>query len=283
MVTKQKQYPDIGFVLRSDKMPTPIHTRYALTILFMVVYISLGFLLRLEAASYLLLGIPLTLIFQLFIVRQPLHRLWLREGEKFHLNKSGWIITLCFMAFPIYRTIELATQDKLTLINLGYYSAAILGSFGAGYCYSHFTKKTAKDFLLCFGIIAVLRISWYFFPFIFGNREFNPDYMQGIRSLLTYIPVAFVVEEVVFRGMLDPYIHQSKKTNDWWSAIFISCIWGLWHLPLSINIDPLWIIALPLRASLWGICLSIFWRRTGNLAVPGFSHAFVDAIRDALK
>ena len=269
--------------MRSDKMLAPIHIRYALTILFMVVYVSLGFLLRLEAISYLLLGIPLTLVFQLFIVRQPLHKLWLRDGERFHLNKLGWTITLCFIAFPIYKAIELATQDKLTLLSLGYYSAAILGAFGAGYCYSNFTKKTAKDFLLCFLIIAVLRMSWHFFPYIFGNHEFNPDYIRGIESLLTYIPVAFVVEEVVFRGMLDTYINQSKKQNSFWSAIFISCIWGLWHLPLSLDINPLWIVVLPLRASLWGICLSIFWRKTGNLAVPGFSHAFVDAIRDSLK
>ena len=123
--------------------------RYALAILFMVVYISLGLLLRLEAVSYLLLGIPLTVSFQLLVVRQPLRKLWLRDDEKLYLNKLGWTITLCFIAFPFYKTIQLAAQDKLTLLNLGYYSAAILGAFGAGYCYSNFTKRTAKGFLLC--------------------------------------------------------------------------------------------------------------------------------------
>jgi membrane protease YdiL (CAAX protease family) len=266
-------------------MQTPIHIRYLQTILFMVVYISLGFFLRLEAVSYLLLGIPLTLIFQLLVVRQPLYKLWLRDVEKFRLNKLGWTITLCFIAFPIYRTIELAIQDELTLLNLGYYSAAILGAFGAGYCYSNFTKKTATDFLLCLGIIGVVRISFYFFPFIIGKQEFNPNFIAGIKSLLTYIPVAFVVEEVVFRGMLDTYIHQSKKTNGVWSALFISCIWGLWHLPLSMHGNtPILFVVLPsVTISLWGIVLSIFWRRTGNLAVPGFPHALADAIRDSFK
>jgi len=265
-------------------MLAPIYIRYVLTILFMAIYISLGFLLKLEAASYLLLGIPLTVIFQLFVVRQPLHKLWLRDEEKFHLNKLGWTITLCFIVFPIYKTIELATQHKLTLLNLGYYSAAMLGAFGAGYCYSNFTKKTAKDFLLCLGIIVVVRISFYFFPFIIGKHEFNPDYIRGIKSLLTYIPVAFVVEEVVFRGMLDTYIHPSKKTNGLLSALFISCVWGLWHLPLATDGEnPIWFALRPMTISLWGIVLSIFWRRTGNLAVPGFPHALADAIRDALK
>jgi membrane protease YdiL (CAAX protease family) len=265
-------------------MKTPIHIRYLQTILLMVVYISLGFLLKLEAVSYLLLGIPLTLIFQLLIVRQPLHKLWLRDNKKFHLSKLGWTISLFIIAFPIYKTIELATNDKLTLLNLGYYSAAILGSFGVGYCYSSFTKKTVKDFLLCFGIILVLRISLYFFPFIFGQNELKPDYLRGIQSLLTYIPIAFVVEEVFFRGMLDTYINQSKETNSFLSALFISCIWGLWHLPLSPNFEnPILVVLLSMTISLWGIVLSIFWRRTGNLAVSGFPHAFADAIRDSVK
>jgi len=273
------KYHSNNLVLAAMYVSTSV--RYLLAALFVGIYVFLGFLLKLGVEAYLLLGIPLMVLFQLVIVRQPLHKLWLRDGKKFHLNKTGWIITICFIVFPIYRIIELATQDKLTLIHLGYYSAAALGSFGAGYCYSNFTKKTAKDFLLCFGIIAVVRMSWYFFPFLFGKQEFNPDYIQGARSLLTYIPVAFVVEEVVFRGMLDTYVHQSKKTNALIPAIFISFLWGFWHLPLFPNIDMGWIIALPLRASVSGIFLSIFWRRTGNIAVPGFSHAFTDAVRDA--
>lgn len=266
-------------------MLAPIHIRYVLTILFMVVYISLGFIFRLEAVSYLLLGVPLTVIFQLCIARQPLHKLWLRDSDKFRLNKLGWTITLCFIAFPIYKSIQLATQDELTLLNLGYNFATILGAFGAGYCYSNFTKKTANDFLLCFGITAILRMGFYFLPFLLGKSEFNLDYIRAIKSLLTYIPVAFVVEEVVFRGMLDTYIHQSKQLNGVWSALFISVLWGLWHLPLSADgSKPIWFVALgSMTISLWGIILCIFWRRTGNIAVPGFSHAFADAIRDGLK
>ncbi len=251
----------------------------------MAVYISLGFLFRLEAVSYLLLGIPLTILFQLCVARQALTKLWLRDEKIFRLNRSGWSIALCLMVFPIYKITQVASPDKLRLLHFAYYSAAILGAFGAGYCYSHFTKKTAKEFLLCFGLIIPVRISFYFFPFLFATHKFNPDYLRGIGSLLTYIPVAFVVEEVVFRGMLDTYLHPSKKTNGLWSALFISCMWGLWHLPLSIQGDrSIWLVAVSaMTISLWGFVLSLFWRRTGNLAVPGFAHAFADAVRDSLK
>ncbi len=268
---------------RTDTATSKTYIRYIHVALFVAIYIVIGYLFNLKPQPYLLVGIPLTCFFQLFIVRQPLHKLWLREEEKFHLSKSGWIITLCFIVFPIYKAIELASQDKLTFVNSGYYSAAIFGAFGVGYCYSNVTKKTAKEFLLCFGIIAVVRMSWFLFPFIFGDQEFKPDYIQGIKSLLTYIPVAFVVEEVVFRGMLDTYIHPSKKTNGLWSAIFISCIWGVWHLPISIDQSPGWVLLVVLRSGSWGVFLSIFWRRTGNLAVPAFSHSFVDAIRDTIS
>lgn len=266
-------------------MVASIHIRYLYTILFIAVYISLGFLLQLETVSYLLLGIPLTVMFQLIIVRQPLHKLWLRDSDKFHLNKLGWIVTLCFLVFPIYQITQLVIHNKLTVMSLGFYSATALGAFGVGYCYSNLKKNTVKDFFLCFGIAVVIRISLYFFPFIIGNNEFNPDYIRGIKSLLIYIPIAHIVEEVVFRGMLDTYIHQSNKTNGLLSALYISCIWGLWHLPISMDgKNSIWFIIIrSITISLWGVLLSIFWRRTGNLAVPIFPHAFADAIRDGLK
>lgn len=253
-----------------------------MAILFVAVYISIGLILKLEAVSYLLLGIPLTIIFQLCVARKPLHQLWLRNEEHFRLNMAGRIIALCFIIYPAYKIIHLAMQGGLTLLSLGYYSSAMLGAFGAGYCYSRFTKKTVKDFLLCFAIVVVVRISFYFSPFVLGKQPPAAGLAEGLSSLLIYIPVAFVVEEVVFRGMLDAYVHPSKKAKGFWSALFVSCSWGLWHLPLSAQAEAsVWLVIGPLTISLWGIVLSLFWRRTGNLAVPGFSHAFADAVRDA--
>ncbi len=258
---------------------------YLLSCVFLFVYVALGFLFQLETIAYLLLGIPLTIAFQIFVVKQPLCKLWLHENDGFNLNAMGWLITACFLAFPVYQLIQSLNHNTLTLLNLGFYAAVMLGAFGAGYCYGNFTKKTVRYFLLCFGITAALRMSLYFFPFLFGQDEFHPDYMRAIKSLLTYIPVAFVVEEVVFRGMLDSYLHSSKKGSGLGSAFFVSVLWGLWHLPLAVNGNKaVWLLALSsILIALWGIVLSIFWRRSGNLAVPGFSHALADAIRDGLK
>lgn len=251
-----------------------IYWRYTEVVLFMMVYISFGYLLNLSATNYLLVGIPLSILFQLFIVRKPIHQLWLRKESKFFLNKTGWLIAGCFMVLPSYKLVYSAVDNTITCSSLCYNLATFLGAFAAGNTFSKLTARTIRDFLLCFLFAALMRSALYFLPFIIQNRNVQFDPVEAILALLTYTPVAFVVEEVVFRGMLDTHIHVSKEKVGVWSALFISLLWGLWHLPLSGNI---WSVVL----GIWGIPLSFFWRRTGNLAVPAFSHAFANSVRDA--
>jgi len=257
--------------------------RYLKAALFVAVYIALGFLLKVNADSYLLLGIPLMLFFQLVIAKRPWHALWLRDETKFRLSSKAWLIALLLAAFPLYKIAEAAGHNRLTLLNAGYYLAAVFGAIGAGYCYGSFRKKTTKDFFLCLGIVGVIRAAMYLLPLVTGHH-LQPDYLRGLKSFLLYVPVAFAVEEVVFRGMLDTYVNPAQSQKGIWSALFISALWALWHLPLASNGENLWLTALAsMTISFWGIPLSIFWRRSGNLAVPAFSHAFADAIRDALR
>jgi hypothetical protein len=35
--------------------------------------------------------------------------------------------------------------------------------------------------------------------------------------------------------------------------------------------------------SLIGVPLATYWRQSGNLAVPAFTHALIDAVRNALQ
>lgn len=259
------------------------YVRYLQVALFVAIYVALGYLLKLKTESYLLLGVPLMLTFQLVVRKQPVHTLLLRNEERFQLNKMGWIIALFLLVFPTYKMVSAMLQDKLTLVSFGFYVAALLGAFCAGYCFSKFTRLTTKDFFNCLGICVAIRMVMYLLPVLLNNGTLHPDYLQGINSLLLYIPVAFVVEEVVFRGMLDAHIYAPQKSPGLFSAFFISALWGLWHLPITPAGDTSrWLVVIILMAKAgWGIILSLFWRRTGNLAVPAFSHAFVDAIRDA--
>ena len=95
-----------------------------------------------------------------------------------------------------------------------------------------------------------------------------------------YVPAVFVVEEVFFRGLLDTHVHRTADSGGW-SAVGIGALWGLWHLPL-IHPSATGLLRLLALHTAVGVPLSVAWRRSGNLAVPGITHAAIDAIRNAL-
>jgi len=55
--------------------------------LVVAVYVALGFIFRPNANAYLLLGMPITVLFQLCVARRPLRELWLREGQPFRFDR----------------------------------------------------------------------------------------------------------------------------------------------------------------------------------------------------
>jgi membrane protease YdiL (CAAX protease family) len=58
----------------------------------------------------------------------------------------------------------------------------------------------------------------------------------------------------------------------------------LWHLPTvpaSLPLVERVVAVLPLQLAV-GPFLSLWWRRSGNLGVTAGTHAFIDALRNAL-
>ena len=114
--------------------------------------------------------------------------------------------------------------------------------------------------------------------------------LEGLRSLILYVPVCFMIEEVFFRGGLDSYLTRGETRHPWISAFYLSALWGWWHLP-TVTLQPehkvaelaVLVLALPLFHCGVGALLSIFWRRSGLLLAPVFAHAFIDAVRNALQ
>ena len=106
----------------------------------------------------------------------------------------------------------------------------------------------------------------------------------GLCSLLLYVPISFVLEEVSFRGAFDSHLYHPGEPRQWTTALFVSALWGLWHIPVVVGRAPL----LPLIPQLLivhcavGVPFSIYWRRSGNLFVTGSTHALIDAVRNAL-
>jgi membrane protease YdiL (CAAX protease family) len=98
-----------------------------------------------------------------------------------------------------------------------------------------------------------------------------------------YFPATFALEEVAFRGALDAHVHHEGDSRPWSSAILVSALWGLWHLPISTGLPlPVLLVTLPAAHIVLGVPLSFAWRRTRNLTGPAFAHAAIDAVRNAL-
>jgi membrane protease YdiL (CAAX protease family) len=122
------------------------------------------------------------------------------------------------------------------------------------------------------------------------GASLGPDVLIGIKSLLLYIPALFVVEEVAFRGAIDSHVRHPGERNGVRStaygivsAILVSVLWGLWHYPIIPHMSFIQVVAtLLLLQVAVGPFLSLFWRRSGNLMVPGFVHATIDSVRNAL-
>jgi membrane protease YdiL (CAAX protease family) len=116
----------------------------------------------------------------------------------------------------------------------------------------------------------------------------QPTFLQGLEIVAEWLlisPVGFVVEEVFFRGGLDTYLHQGEAGTGWLSAIFVSALWGLWHLPgQTIAQGQLFstIAGLLIAEILVGVPLSLWWRKSGNLVTNNTAHALLDAVRNAL-
>ena len=68
--------------------------RSAQAVVFIGIWMAIGWLFHLDANSYLVVGVPLVVHFQLLVRKKPLVTLWIRDAERFRLNLWGmfWVL-----------------------------------------------------------------------------------------------------------------------------------------------------------------------------------------------
>jgi membrane protease YdiL (CAAX protease family) len=263
------------------------YRRYAECVLFIASWVGLGWLLRLQLELYLVIGVPITFAFQRFVRRQPLRAMWVISAPPFRLDGKGKVIALGLAAIPLVLAVTTAAARQWAACAQSV--CATCGAIPAAYAVRNFRRTLVRPLLACLSINSVIigliwtaLSAWQVLKTGVGERSLGDRFALGIMSLIVYIPVMFVIEEVAFRGVLDAHVHRPGEGRAWGSALFVSALWGLWHLPIAGDINLQTIGRLLFVHCPVGVVLSLYWRRTGTLVIPGASHAFIDAVRDAL-
>jgi membrane protease YdiL (CAAX protease family) len=247
-------------------------------------YMALGFAFRLSAEGYLLVGIPITIAFQVLVVRQPLRALWMRGSPALTFTPRS-IVAVAVVAIAPAAIVIRGVRDGDPVL-AAYGITAIVGAVGAVYAMRALDRDAVRSTIqatlitgaILVGIMVAVRLASGGFD---GNLA--AAVATAVISVATYVPVVFVMEEVLFRGLLDTYLHGSTPGPDHASALYGSALWGLWHLPVAfLNLGILTIPYLVGVHTALGFFLVTSWRRTGNLAAPGIAHAVTDALRNAV-
>lgn len=253
--------------------------RAAVVAAFVAVWMAIGVALRLDADAYLLVGVPLTVAFQLGVARRPIRALWVRAAPALGWRLGGKLAAAALAVLPA-TGLARALAARHGVIAL-WMLAALVGAGAAGYAFGHLRRAERRASLPPALVATAIGVGFMLMASLHAGHAPRP--WVGVTSFLRYVAVCFVLEEVTFRGALDGYAH-SGASGGWATAVLISALWGLWHLPTL----PRAAWHAPQIASLLivhtgiGVPLTFAWRRAGNLAPGAVAHAFIDGVRNAL-
>lgn len=260
--------------------------RYAVMTAVVGLWMGVGVALNLGAVPYLLAGIPLTVAFQVLIARRPIRSLWLLDRRPFRLDRRGIAIAIALGLLPLY--VAMVGIANARILDVGYGLAGLAGAVPAAFALramDSVARRALTRSVLTAGVVGALL--FLLNTILSRGPGFVTNPAGAIQafgiSFLLYVPMVFVLEEVFFRGALDTYARGPHLSNDRTSAVVVSLLWGLWHLPLVIAVSGLAQLPIILGFQLIvGLLLTFPWRYSGNLAVPGITHALINAIRDGL-
>jgi Type II CAAX prenyl endopeptidase Rce1-like len=263
-----------------------LRKRGLVVLVFVGGWMALGWVLKLDANCYLLLGVPLTALFQLVVSRQPIRASWVRNAPPFRVSFTWALLTVAIAAYPVY---DLFHSYQAGWVIICWMSCAILGAPAAAYSIQNFTRRAAgRSIWPSLGMLVVMSLLMVLGAVArHGMTVFTAAaWEEGVRSALRYVPVCFVLEEVTFRGALDAYLYRPGERRGTLSAAGLAFVWGLWHLPIVPQLTGTGLVPLALTLGIVhmavGIPLALSWRTGGNLLVPAAAHGLLDAVRNAL-
>jgi len=261
----------------------PLQTRpyrFASSAIFIGIWMALGLVFHPDVNTYLLIGVPLTLVFQLVVKREPLAALWVRSAPKMQLNAKLLLAITLLLVEPLH-TLFKQYLHHAPAPYIHWDIACLAGVFAAAYAIQNFDRSTLKATLRCLLTAGLPYVVIVVLIHTASHKELgHSPILTGFKWLLLYFPVCFALEEVTFRGAIDSFVQFGNERYPWLSAFFVSALWGLWHVPTVPNPSISTAIGAVFISCIIGVPLSFAWRRSGNLASSGFVHSLMDAIRN---
>jgi membrane protease YdiL (CAAX protease family) len=249
---------------------------------------TIGLVFHTSVIAYLLVGIPITIIFQRYVRRAPLKAMWVRDSPPFRLGLMGVTFAIGLSVAPLADLI-MQFRSHGWIVD-SWYLVAIIGAWPAAYALRYFRRRTFRELLISIFTAGAVGSAIMVAAALAGAGSHQSAWSKvaiGLASFLEYVPVTFLLEEVWFRGVLDSHLHHRGESRGGFSAIFVSALWGLWHYPISKEpyqlktllptVLALLVVHIPI-----GALLSRSWRRSENLLVTCIVHALIDGVRDAV-
>ena len=251
---------------------------------FVASWIALGIWLHLDPNAYLVVGVPLGWAFQRYVARAPLCAAWVRDAPPFRFDARTLVLALIVGMGPASHLLGAHGASSVAWVIAG-----MGGAVGCAYALRHVPKEHAGRFAL--GALATALPGLALVVSLAAVRHFllHMPWPSGgaaswtfARSLAGYLPICFALEEVVFRGVLDAHLAPSGRGLG--SAVVVSVLWGLWHLPVAMGHGHLLLVSVSLVVVhvIVGLGMSWSFRWSRTLLVPAFAHALIDAVRNAL-
>ena len=184
--------------------------RYIEVLAFVALWMALGWMFHLDTNSYLLIGVPLVVLFQRFVRQRPLRQLWVRDAAAFRLGLVGSVIAVLLILAPGYDLIFVAVPQKSWIVAL-WFLCAVAGAVFAAFAITQQRANAARRALPSFISAVLIGMAIMAASALASHHDVGVPLSKLfllLKQFLLYFTVTFVLEEVAFRGVLDSHIYQ---------------------------------------------------------------------------
>ncbi|HEX7687945.1 MAG TPA: CPBP family intramembrane glutamic endopeptidase [Burkholderiaceae bacterium] len=283
-------------ILASREAPPSMRLQAALASVFIGAWMAAGWLLALPPNAYLVLGVPLVLAYQLVILHRPVRALWRFDGAPLGFDRSIVTVGLMLATWPALSLVaSFVTSARVGVDVAAWCLCAAVGAFGLAWWLVNAWRQPqfwrGGQQPAFFALVVVTGVMLFALSaWMSGARPHLPP-ATGLATFISdawlYACVCFVLEEVVFRGAIDPAIVPDAPVTGLRAhatAVFVSLLWGAWHFPLL----PFGHGSIHSMASTLAFHVGVGWpmtllaRRARNLGPTCLAHAAIDAFRDVI-